>query len=324
VARSRARRASASRTEDRLRRLLAIVPYVVRNPGARIDEVSRLFGVPETALTQDLNLLFLTGLPPYTPADLIEVEIEGGRVWIRMAEHFARPVRLTRPEARALYLRGSELLGAPGLPEAEALRSALDKLAGSLGPDSLGDLQVEVGEAPAGEVGHLETVREAAARRERLEIDYYSGSRDEVTTRRIDPEHVFSAIGNWYVVAWDHRSDAERLFRVDRIRAARPSGERFEPRGLLGQGRELYTPTGEDIRVRLRVGPGARWIAEYYAVEEATEGRDGVLELTLPTRDLAWMAKLILRLGGQAEILEPPELRDLVRRAAEETLSRYR
>lgn len=312
-----------SRTEERLRRLLAIVPYVVRHPGVRMEEVARLFDIPEGALAEDLNLLFLTGLPPYTPGDLIEVEIEGGRVWIRMAEHFARPVRLTRAEALALYLRGSELLGAAGFPDAGALRSALDKLASSLGPEALGKLQVEVGEAPAEEATHLGTVREAAARRERLEIDYYSASRDEVTTRRIDPEQVFSAIGNWYVVAWDGRSDAERLFRVDRIRAARPTREIFEPRGLLGQGRELYSPSGEDIRVRLRVWPGARWVAEYYAVEEAEE-RNGALEVTLPTKDLAWMAKLILRLGGQAEILEPGELRDLVRRTTRETLARYR
>jgi proteasome accessory factor C len=312
-----------SRTEERLRRLLAIVPYIVRHPGVGLDEVSRLFDVPEGALAEDLNLLFLTGLPPYTPADLIEVEIEGGKVWIRMAEHFARPVRLTRAEALALYLRGSELLGAPGLPEAEALGSALDKLAEGLGPEALGKLQVEVGRAPAEEAAHLEAVRDAASRRERLEIDYYSASRDEVTTRRIDPEQVFSAIGNWYVVGWDDRSDAERLFRVDRIRASRSTGQTFEPRGLLGQGRELYTPSGQDIRVRLRVGPGARWIAEYYAIEEASE-RDGSLEVTLPTKDLAWMAKLVLRLGGQAEIVEPEELRDLVRRTAGETLARYR
>jgi proteasome accessory factor C len=311
-----------SRTEERLRRLLAIVPYIVNHPGVSMDEVSRLFDVPEGALAEDLNLLFLTGLPPYSPGDLIEVEMEGGKVWIRMAEHFARPVRLTRAEALALYLRGSELLGAPGLREADALRSALDKLAGSLGPEILGKLQVEVGQAPADEATHLEAVRDAASSRRSLQIDYYSASRDEVNSRRIDPEQVFSAIGNWYVVAWDTRSDAERLFRVDRIRAARPTGETFEPRGLLGQGRELYTPSGEDIRVRLRVGPGARWIAEYYAVEEASE-RNGSLEVTLPTKDLAWMAKLVLRLGGQAEIVEPDELRDLVRRTAGETLALY-
>lgn len=310
-----------SKTVERLRRLLAIVPYVVRHPGTPLEELSTLFGVAETELSADLNLLFMTGLPPYSPGDLVDVQIEEDRVWISMADHFSRPVRLTRDEALALYLRGTELLGAPGHPEADALRSALAKLEQALGPEALGELRAEAEEG-SGAGGPLEIVREAAARRERLEIEYYAASRDEVTTRRIDPEHVFSAIGNWYVVAWDHRADDERLFRLDRIRAARPTGDRFEPRGLLGPGRELYSPSNEDIRVRLRLGPGARWVAEYYAVERATR-RGGGLEVVLPTKDLSWVAKLVLRLGGEAEILGPPELAEETRRAARETLARY-
>ena len=58
-------------------------------------------------------------------------------------------------------------------------------------------------------------------------------------------------------------------------------------------------PGAEDRAVRLRLGPGARWVAEYYRVDRAVE-RDGALEVTLPTKDLAWVAKLILRLGGEA------------------------
>jgi proteasome accessory factor C len=310
-----------SRMAVRLQRLLAVVPYVIRHPGTPLEELSRLFGVSEAGLTDDLNLLFLTGLPPYTPGDMVDVEVEDGKVWIRMADHFSRPVRLTRTEATALYLRGLQLLGSPGLPEAGPLQAALDKLAERLGPDALGQLQAEVGEDP-GAGGPLEAVRDAVAGRTRLEIDYYSGSRDEVTTRRIDPEHVFSAIGNWYVVAWDDRSDEERLFRVDRIRDARPTEERFEPRGLSGAGRDLYTPTPEDVTVRLRLRPGARWVAEYYQMSQAREV-DGAVEVSFPTKDLAWVSKLILRLSGEAEVLDPPELRDLARRAAEETLSLY-
>jgi proteasome accessory factor C len=305
----------------RLQRLLAVVPYVIRHPGTRLSELSGLFEVGEAELTADLNLLFLTGLPPYTPGDMVDVEIEEGKVWISMADHFSRPVRLTRAEALALYLKGTELLGAPGLPEAEALRSALDKLADRLGREALGDLRAEIGEA--GATGPLEAMRRAVGERERLEIDHYSGSRDEVTTRRIDPEHVFSALGNWYVVAWDHRSDEERLFRVDRIRDVRPVGETFEPRGLAGQGRELYTAGPRDIRVRLLLGPGARWVSEYYQTDETLE-RDGRLEVALPTTDLAWMAKLVLRLGGEVQVVEPPELARLARQVAEETLALYR
>jgi proteasome accessory factor C len=310
-----------SRTAERLRRLLAIVPYVVRHPGTKVDELSKLFDVTESDLTADLNLLFVTGLPPYGPGDLIDVLIEEGRVWIGMADYFSRPVRLTRAEALALYLKGTELLGAPGLSEAEPLGAALVKLEERLGPETLGELRAEVEEGSR-RVGPLDAIRAAVDSRERIEIDYYSATRDEMTTRRIDPEHVFGAIGNWYVVAWCHLVGEERLFRVDRVRDVRPTGETFEHRGLLGQGRPLYTPREEDIRVRLRLGPRARWVAEYYEVEQ-TVSRGETLEVVLPTKDLAWMAKLVLRLGGEAEVLEPVELKALAGTLADQTLSLY-
>lgn len=308
-----------SKVARRIERMLAVVPYVIRHPGTTLDELGRLFHVDPRTLTRDLNLLFMTGLPPYDPGNLIEVDIEDGRVWIGMADYFERPVRLTPAEALALYLKGTVFLGAQGLSEAAALRSALDKLKEHLG-ETLGDLQIEAGEGKPS--GPLDAVRGAVDRRETLEVDYYSASRDEVTTRRLDPEHVFSALGNWYAVAWDHLRDGERLFRIDRIREVRRTGDGFEPRGLAGAGRPLYTPTERDVAVRLRLGPRTRWVAEYYEVEEAREGDDG-LEITLLTPDLAWVAKLVLRAGTEIEILDPPELRDLARAMAEETLTRY-
>ena len=302
-----------------MERLLAIVPYVIRHPGSTLEDLGRLFDVDHRSLIRDLNLLFMTGLPPYDPGNLIEVDIEDGRVWIGMADYFGRPVRLTQAEALALYLKGTVFLGAQGLAEAEALRSALDKLKEHLG-GTLGELQIEAGEGKPS--GPLDAVRGAVERREALEVDYYSASRDEVATRRIDPEHVFSALGNWYAVAWDHLRDEERLFRIDRIREARRTGEGFEPRGLPGPGRPLYTPTDRDVAVRLRLGPRARWVAEYYEVEDERE-RDGDLEVTLPTPDLAWVAKLVLRVGSEVEVLDPPELRDMAAGMAEETLALY-
>src|SRR5919106_3180150 len=310
-----------AKTAERLRLLLALVPYVVRHPGTSLEELSRVFGVNQGDLTNDLNLLFVTGLPPYGPGDLVDVQIEGGRVWISMADHFSRPVRLTRAEALALYLGAVALLGTEG-PEADALQGALKKLGDALGGAGPEDLHLEVEQA-TGRRGPLEAVRDSAEKQERIEIDYYSASRDQVTTRQIDPEQVFSAIGNWYVVAWDRGSDQERMFRIDRIRDARPAGETFEPRGLLGQGRPLYDRSAEDVRVRLLLRQGARWVAEYYEVERSTE-RGENLEVVLPAKDLAWVAKLVLRLGGEAEVLDPPELRDLARKAAEQALSLYR
>jgi proteasome accessory factor C len=324
VAEKRQRTRTVPKTSERLGRMLVVVPYLVQHQGAQLTEVARLFDVPVDQLRRDLNLLFMSGLPPYGPGDLIDVDVdEDGGIWITMADHFARPLRLTRAEALALYLRGTELLSAPGLSGAPALASALKKLRDTLGPDTLGDPAAIQGSAAGTPPQHLEALRGAAAEHQQLRIDYFAASTHAWSTRTIDPEEVFSSMGNWYVAAWDVDQDAERLFRADRVRAASPTGTRFLPRGLEGAGRKLYTPSGGEQTVRLRLAPGARWIAEYYATTDHVELDDGSLEASLPAKQLDWVANLLLRVGSHAEVLDSPQLIDLVKEQARRALQNY-
>jgi proteasome accessory factor C len=184
----------------------------------------------------------------------------------------------------------------------------------------VGHVEATGGGRPA---GALEAIRDAVERHQRMRITYYAHSSAEITEREIDPESVFLAIGHWYVVAWDHRSGEERLFRADRIRSVEPTGERFEPRGLEGAGRPLYTPSERDVDVRLRLGPAARWVAEYYATREVRELDDGRLEVSLPAARLEWIARVLLRLGDDVEIVDPEVLKDRVRDLAHRTRKRY-
>ncbi len=318
------RRRPAATTADRFGRMLVVVPYLVRHPGSRLDEVATLFSIPEPALRRDLDLLFMSGLPPYGPGDLIEVDVdEDGRVWIAMADHFSRPLRLTRAEALTLYLRGAELLATPGIPEAPSLTNALDALGRSLGPEAV-DARSRIETIPGNAPRHLAEVREAAGRHQTLRLKYHAASTGMTGTRTIDPEEVFSSMGHWYVAAWDREADAERLFRVDRILEATSTGDTFMPRGLEGAGRALYTPADDDVEVRLRLHRDARWIAEYYVTTEAVEGEDGTLDIAMPVGRLEWLARLLLRLGHDVEVLSPPELMEQVRELAERTLARYR
>ena len=240
-----------------------------------------------------------------------------------MADHFARPLRLTRQEALAVYVRATELAATPGMPGAPALVSALAKLRAALGSETLGDAAgiaaADAGSAPP----FLEEVRTAAQDRQRLVIAYAAASTGERTERRIDPEAVFASSGQWYVAAWDVDLDDERLLRVDRIDEVRPSGERFEPRGLEGAGRPLYTPGAQDVRMRVRLRPEARWVAEYYVATDPVEEDDGNLVVTLPTGQVTWAARLLLRLGSDADVLDPDAVRDEVRAQARATLARY-
>jgi proteasome accessory factor C len=318
-------RASPPKTAERLGRMLVIVPYLVQHPGSSLGDVASLYDVKPEQLRRDLDLLFMSGLPPYGPGDLIDVDVdEDDLIWITMADHFSRPLRLSRQEALAITLRSAELLAAPGLPQAPALASAVRKLRDAIGPDTAGDEHAIASAESGRPAEHLETLRRAALDHERITIEYFAGSTGEWSTRDIEPEEVFSAMGNWYVAAWDLGARDERLFRADRIRATAGSGVRFEPRGLEGAGRALYTPTGDEVRVRLALRPGARWIAEYYATEDLIERDDGTLEVTLPAAELAWVARLMLRVGPDARAISPPEVSEAVVELARATLALYR
>jgi proteasome accessory factor C len=304
--------------------MLVIVPYLVQHPGTSLASAAGIFGVPREQLRRDLDLLFMSGLPPYGPGDLIDVDVdEDGGVWISMADHFARPLRLTRPEALAVYLRATELLATPGIPDAPALASALAKLRDALGPDTLGDAAGIEGAVTGSAPAHLDALRAAAADHRRIRIDYTAASTGERGVREVEPEAVFASAGHWYVVAWDVAADGERLFRADRVSAVEETGDRFGPRGLEGAGRQLYTAGDQDLAVRLLLRPAARWVAEYYVTDDVVTRPDGTVEATLPARQTGWIAKLLLRLGPDADVLDPPELRAEISQIAAAALDRY-
>src|SRR3954447_22656959 len=255
--------------EPRLRRLLAVVPWVAAHDGPTIDEVCRRFGCTEEELLADLELLWFCGLYPYTPDMLIEVDIADGRVWIRYAEYFSRPLRLTPAEGLALVGAGRALLGAPGTDPEGPLARALAKLATVLGVGTGDAVDVDLGVAPA---GVLTTLQQAAAGHHQVELDYYSFGRDEWTTRTVDPWRVFNAAGQWYLAGHCHRAGAERLFRVDRVRAATALDTTFTPPAptrspLAGADPPVFSPNPDDPVVVLELMPEAAWVRDQYPNE---------------------------------------------------------
>ena len=89
---------------DRLSRLLAMVPYLVSRQGVPLADAATEFGITESQLVKDLELLFVCGTPGHMPDDLIDVDWEDGRVFLTNADTIARPLRLGVDEALALLV----------------------------------------------------------------------------------------------------------------------------------------------------------------------------------------------------------------------------
>ena len=92
---------------------------------------------------------------------------------------------------------------------------------------------------------------------------------------------------------------------------------------LAGAGRPLYSRSEQDLRVRLVLEPGARWVAEYYETEALKEHKGGRLEVVIPTKRLPWLARLVLSLGPEVSAMGPPELEEAVREVARKALAVY-
>ena len=286
--------------DTKLRRLLALVPWVASQDGPTLDEVCSRFGYSEEELVEDLELLFLCGLYPFTPDTLIEVDLAEGRVWIRYAEVFARPLRLTPAEGLAVVAAGSALLAAPGADPGGPLARGLAKLAAVLGVDPDEVVDVELGTAPA-EV--LDTVQQAAADHHQVEIEYYSYGRDEWTDRVIDPQRVFGSAGEWYVAAYCHRVKDDRLFRIDRIRRATALESRFKPRKKQTAS-DIFSPRRDDPLVVLELDDDASWVADQYPNEGVERTKRGKLRVKLRISERGWLERLLLRLGPHAKVVK--------------------
>ncbi|HET8621463.1 MAG TPA: WYL domain-containing protein [Acidimicrobiales bacterium] len=316
--------APAARTSapDRVARLLAVIPWIAAQHGPTLDEVCARFGVTRRKLEEDLTILTLVGVPPYTPDTLIEVTIEGDRVWLRFADVFAKPLHLTPEQAVALVAAGTASQGLPGGDSQGPLATALAKLAGVLGLEPGETLSVALGDTRP---GVLEALRRAVAEHRRVRLDYYAYGRDARSTRDVDPAAVFAHEGFWYVRGWCHQAADHRLFRVDRIVEAVVLDETFDPRGDGGRDVDVFYNGPGIPRVTLDVAASARWVAETYPVDEVVATPEGRLRIRLPVTATPWLERLLVRLGRDARVVETddPGLAGAGGRAAARILGRY-
>ncbi len=245
-----------------------------------------------------------------TPEGTIEVDPEP------YGEAFARPARLLPVEAKAL-VAAIDLIG-EHIPEG-SLTSVREKVVAALGEDPAHEgLAIAESGGNNGEIA--EVVRGAIASHRLLSFEYYKENEDEFVTRVVEPYQLVNGVEGWYMATFDPSRDDVRHFRLDRIKSAALSDDRFEPRTDLdfGAGVEGWLRTGEvpaSNRAKVWISPErARWVREERTV--VSEGSDGSVVVDFGYAGLDWLVRNVLKEAGDAVVLEPAEAREAVRAAA--------
>jgi len=309
--------AATARTANRIARILAMIPYIVENEVATIDDLRDRFGYGTDAeVVKDLQLIFLTGLPGYGPGELIDVDIFDNEVTIDAAEYFSRPMKLTPAEALGLLAAGSTFLATNQAPP--ALAPAMAKLSIAIGAEAEESVLVDVVAPDA-----VTTLRAAIDDSRVIRIGYVGKASNERTVRLVEAESVFFNLGNWYLSGFCRLADAERLFRVDRIDAIEVLEELYEPSVADAAATVRYEPQADDYVVQFSIGSASRWVTEYYPVE-SIEREDGSVEVTMQVSDPLVAARLLLRLGSDATFLSGEAVGTKLEELRSRILARYR
>jgi proteasome accessory factor C len=314
-----------SPVSTRLVRLLNMVPYFQANPRITYAEAAADLGVSTKQLREDLNQLWMCGLPGYGPGDLIDFEFSGDTIEVTFSAGIDQPLRLTSPEATGLLVALRALVDVPGVVDPAAARSAIAKIEWAAGTVAHGAHSAEpepasVENQVAGEV------REAVRAGRALTIEYYSASRDTLSSRTVDPIRVVLVGDYSYLEAWSREAEGVRLFRFDRIVDARALDEPSVPPEPALQGppdTSLFDADPALPSATLRVAPSASWMLEYYPMRVLREAPDGYCEAAMTYASQDWMTRLVLGFGAEVTVMEPEALAVRVREAATAALRAY-
>lgn len=286
---------------DRMPRLLGLVPYLLRNPGADLAETAARFDVDPETLEKDLELLTLTGLPGGMPDDLIDIDWESDGIYLSNADLVSLPARLSPEEGAALVLALDYLESVAGDEEevVRRVRAKIQAAAGASDAVAVSAPRLPEDMAPA--------IRRALREGSGLAIEYYVPSRDEVTRRVIVPR-ALRLVGGLRIDAWCHTAQGERTFLVENLRSAVPAPE--APPAPAGTSPRQDTPDAHDSpgeTVHVTFDPAGAWIAEEIpgAVLETDVDGSGAVRATFTAYSQEWVTGLMLRHGAHVRAVEP-------------------
>jgi proteasome accessory factor C len=305
---------------EQLRRVLLLIPQLADDKEHDINDVAHRLGVDRSTFLRDVRSLADRFDDPGGFVEGVNIFYDERVVSVR-ASHFLRPMRLTMAELAALELGLAMIRGVRPPDEHAVIDGARSRLREALAelPDAEPVEATRVAEfgALTPELRILrETLRAASRDHHKVRIGYQKADASAPVSRVVCPYGLIFARGTWYLVAHCESSAGLRVFRLDRIGSAEPSSDAFATpnesvlASVVQDGRVFHT---EDpvATVAIRYSPRiARWIAER---EHATVAADGSLTREYPLADADWAVRHVLQYGPEAEILEPKEIRAMVR-----------
>jgi predicted DNA-binding transcriptional regulator YafY len=296
---------------SRALRTMDLIPYILENPGISIGKLAQQFSVSEKQVESDLQLIFMCGLPGYTPYELIDLIFEDGVVSIIDPQVLDKPRRFTESELVVIVL-GLQLLSE--LSASDAIRSGkLQLLSNKI--MKLGGSNSVVIAPSSSKSPYVEVITRAITDKKSLTMQYQSLVKDEISVRAIIPHSLYLMNGNLYLSALDLKAKSDRIFKVELIKNCEIGNEISS---------EAVAQDSSTLEVVLDVQRAYRnFIERNSSIITAVEEQKNSFRVHLKLNNLEWLKRSILSNSPGIKVISPPSLAQEIAELAASLLASY-
>ncbi|MCJ7827104.1 MAG: WYL domain-containing protein [Demequinaceae bacterium] len=295
----------------RLTRLLGIITQLEEHGEASFDDLAHHFGVSRDVIKDDIDTLWVSGLPGYGTTDLLDFDGYAYEEGIaRLTESLGiRQIRLAPAEAVALMGALGSIVASGVAPA--AAEGALDALRDAV----KGAMAVTVVGVPAVDKMAVQALRDGIEA-SRAVIVTYVDAQDRRTERVIEPHRLVALDGIGYVECFCRRAGDYRTLRLDRIEQAEGTDEPQTASRRASEGFALEAQYEASVTVAL----AGRWAFEDLPGVVLEEAPDAVVAKFGVANPDVIVARL-LAVAPHLRKVEPADLRERLAGAAETILS---
>ncbi|MEI7616802.1 MAG: transcriptional regulator [Actinomycetota bacterium] len=306
-------------------RLLRILLLFSRKTKVKAKEISEDLEISVRQAYRDIECLKLAGIPIYSDKNGFTL----------LPDFYMPKISLDIPEILTLFLLCSSIKSQKGTPYSDLLSAATDKILNAL-PDGIKNVFLTSDYEAIVDFG-LDTIvdykkideifkliYEATIAKKKISLKYYSMGAKKLGKRIVDPYALKFNFGIWYLIGFCHQRNEVRTFRIDRVRKIEILEENFKVPDSFDLD-EYFKESwgiirGQKTKVILKFAKDtADFIAEciWHPSQKLTKNTDGSLIAQFEVGGLSEIKIWILGFGENVEVLEPPELRQELKEAAE-------
>lgn len=295
---------------SRVARAMDVIPYVLENPGIKIETLATKFGVDQKQIIKELELIFLCGLPGYTPYELIDLTFEDGFVTIIDPQLFDKPRKFTETEGVIINL-GLVLLknSISDTNQIQVIDHLIQKLTAKFKVTSSAVIE------KLSKPDFYDEITKSINQNDSIYIDYASISEDSLYQRLIKPLRVSIRNGFYYLYATDLEKDVDRVYRMDQIRSIS---------SIQSNSQSRVNEVSENDEIDFELMVVDQLITEKFRdIFTEVIQSEKHFRVKGKSSNRQWLYRWILSHGSAIQILGPENLKESVRARAQSTLDHY-